>query len=94
VYNVAVVEGDSDLDVLKALPDDGTDQEILEMFPTCLVEPVPGAASKLANAERKAGVTWGVDAVGATHTSLTGVGVKVSSLCGMMYIQLFRQANA
>jgi hypothetical protein len=74
-----VVEGASKLDVLKALALNDTDQEVMEMFPTCLVEPVPGTPRGLADAERKAGVTWGVDAVRATHTTLTGAGVKVST---------------
>jgi hypothetical protein len=81
VYNVDVVEGPSKQDVVNALPQDGIHREVMETFPTCLVKPVPGAAQKLSDAERKAGVTWGVNAVGATHTSLTGKGVKVSWLC-------------
>lgn len=85
MYNVDVIEGPSKQDVVDALPQDGIHREVMETFPTCLVEPVPGAAQKLSDAERKAGVTWGVNAVGATHTSLTGKGVKVSCLCDMMH---------
>jgi hypothetical protein len=84
-YKIKVLEGASKQDVLKALPGNVTDQDlVLEVFPTRLVEPEPGAR-RLARAEREAGVTWGVDAVGATHTSLTGAGVKVSCPCDMMY---------
>lgn len=51
-----------------------------EVFPTCLIEPVTqeAAGTGIPAEEQQAHVTWGVEAVRAPLTNLTGAGVKVS----------------
>jgi hypothetical protein len=51
------------------------------LMPVCLIRPVADAAPGIAEEELQAKVTWGVRAVKATGTKLTGAGVKVSTQC-------------
>jgi hypothetical protein len=50
-----------------------------DVMPVCLIKPVAGEAATITEEELQAKVTWGVQAVKATGTSLTGAGVKVST---------------
>ena len=52
-------------------------------MPTCLIRPVANAAAAatITAEELQAKATWGVRAVKATDSNLTGAGVKVGTWC-------------